>query len=529
MNITNDIEDILMRTSKRPIKSGTTGKKLVDDLKPFGKLIQTTYRNDSLLSKPQLAKFSQTSRVMLGTIQKQIDTKLVQCPLDVTAITYCHDRRFMKLMAILPSGERYRVDELVEKLNELLLGDITEATFYQQQQPKVLEKSLPNDISDKTKRANQTLKQRLRQLTESKLQLTQQYQRLKVALSQKGKALCDQMLLNQELTQKLETVCETNATYQFKIKKQQQEMGAIREQVRKKQTKIKQEQRTQLKPDTKHICPKTDNRALYKKIADLQLKLLLSQQHRQQMQQMKTTQAQQISRSERIRQLTSELNQTCVSEYHPLLRLVDKYNQLVSEDVVLWHQIQGRLVHDGDEWLFIDRQANEYLLTSEGMNGLLVEELTTAYYYSARQRLDTKFIRLIRQLNIPVTNERDVVKQVHESVEPMIEANYQVLIISWWGETVKNATQKLKRLGIKVVWLDPSDVNNDKIVHEMHKPQYDFQLIVLRGAHHEIVTAAHRLRRLGRCVKVANNPGVSAMVSFVREALKERCEHQTRV
>lgn len=121
-----------MRTSKRPIKSGTTGKKLVDDLKPFGKLIQTTYRNDSLLSKPQLAKFSQTSRVMLGTIQKQIDTKLVQCPLDVTAITYCHDRRFMKLMAILPSGERYRVDELVEKLNELLLGDITEATFYQQ-------------------------------------------------------------------------------------------------------------------------------------------------------------------------------------------------------------------------------------------------------------------------------------------------------------------------------------------------------------------------------------------------------------
>lgn len=80
MNITNDIEDILMRTSKRPIKSGTTGKKLVDDLKPFGKLIQTTYRNDSLLSKPQLAKFSQTSRVMLGTIQKQIDTKLVQCP-----------------------------------------------------------------------------------------------------------------------------------------------------------------------------------------------------------------------------------------------------------------------------------------------------------------------------------------------------------------------------------------------------------------------------------------------------------------
>lgn len=102
----------------------------------------------------------------------------------------------------------------------------------------------------------------------------------------------------------------------------------------------------------------------------------------------------------------------------------------------------------------------------------------------------------------------------------MMAENYQVLIISWWGETVKNATQKLKRLGIKVVWLDPSDVNNDKIVHEMNKTQYDFQLIVLRGAHHEIVSAAHRLRRMGRRIKVANNPGVSAMVIFVQEALQ---------
>lgn len=221
MNITNNIEDDLMRTSKRPIKSATTGKKLVDDLKPFGKLIQTTYRQDSLLSKSQLAKFSQTSRVMLGAIQNKVDTKLVQRPLDMTAITYHHDRRLMQLMVMLPSGERYRVYEFVEKLNQLLLGEITEEIFYQYQQPKIFEKNSPKNIGDKTKRANQTLKQRLRQLTESKLQLTQQYQQLKVALAQKEMVLREQMLLNQELTQKLQILCETNATYQFKIKKQQ--------------------------------------------------------------------------------------------------------------------------------------------------------------------------------------------------------------------------------------------------------------------------------------------------------------------
>ena len=41
----------------------------------------------------------------------------------------------------------------------------------------------------------------------------------------------------------------------------------------------------------------------------------------------------------------------------------------------------------------------------------------------------------------------------------------------------------------------------------------------MRGAHHETVTAAHRLRRSGRLVKVANNPGASAMFDYVSGAL----------
>ncbi|SCC10089.1 hypothetical protein [Weissella bombi] len=508
-----------MRTSKRPIKSGTSGKKLVDDLKPFGKLIQTMYCNDSLLSKAQLAKFSQTSLVMLSAIQKQIDAKLIQQPLDMTTITYCNDRRLMKLMVVLPSGERYSVQQFIQRLNQLLSGEITEAEFYNQH-PKEQQQVLQSKTDDKLKRANQTLKQRLKQLTDNKIQLDQKYQQLENELLQTQKDLHDQALINQELVKKLQELREINDTYQFKIDKQQVEMREIREQVRQKQTKMNQAQRVKEKFEPKHVCLKSDNRHLLEKIATLQEKLSKLQQRQPQKQSSKVMEISKISRSERLRCLTSELNETCVSEYHPLLRLVDKYNQLVSEDVVLWHQIQGHLVRLGEDWLFIDQQANQYGLTTEAMNGIPIEDLTTAYYYSARQRRDTGAIILIRQLNLPVVDEADKEKQTDELLTPVAKFDCQVLIISWWGETVKNAAHKLKRLGIEVTWLDPSDVNNDKIVNEMHKPQYDFQLIVLRGAHHEIVTAAHRLRRMGRRVKVANNPGVSAMVTFVQEALK---------
>lgn len=509
-----------MRTSKRPIKSGMNGKKLVDDLKPFGKLIQTMYRNDSLLSKAQLAKFSQTSLVMLSAIQKQIDAKLIQRPLDMTTVTYCNDRRLMKLMVVLPNGERYSLQQFIQKLNQLLSDEITESEFYDQY-PKAQQQVLQNETDDKTKRANQTLKQRLKKLTDSKVQLDQKCQQLKNELLQAKTEFYDQVLINQELTQKIQELREINGTYQFKIDKQQAEMRIIREQVRQKQTKMNQAQKVKEKFDTKHVCLKLDNRHLLEKIAALQEKLSKLQQRQQKKQSPKIAEASKISRSERLRRLTSELDETCVSEYHPLLRLVDKYNQLVSEDVVLWQQIQGHLVRSGDEWLFIDQQLNQYCLTTEAMNGIPIEDLTTAYYYSARQRQDTRAIILIRQLNLPVVDEADKEEKTDELLTPVVNFDCQVLIISWWGETVKNATHKLKRLGIEVVWLDPSDVNNDKIVNEMHKPQYDFQLIVLRGAHHEIVTTAHRLRRMGRRVKVANNPGVSAMVTFVQEALKD--------
>lgn len=152
------------------------------------------------------------------------------------------------------------------------------------------------------------------------------------------------------------------------------------------------------------------------------------------------------------------------------------------------------------------------------LNGITQDSLTTDYYYSARQRSDTGYVMMIRQLNKRVIDQQPTQEET-ETTSPILSLKKQVLIISWWGETVKNATKKLNHLGIDVVWLDPSDVSNDKIMHEMQKAQYDFVLIVMRGAHHETVTAAHRLRRSGRQIKVANNPGASAMFDYVSGAL----------
>src|SRR5699024_8560246 len=192
--------------------------------------------------------------------------------------------------------------------------------------------------------------------------------------------------------------------------------------------------------------------------------------------------------------------------------------ELVAEDLVLWQQIQGRFVKVDNRWQFIDQNSQSYDLSELSLNGILLQTLTTNYYYSARQRSDTGYIMLIRQLNKQVTDDQ-IETHKNETSGPVRLMNKQVLIISWWGETVKNAAKKLSYFGIDVVWLDPSDISNDKIMHEMNKTQYDFELIIMRGAHHETVTAAHRLRRSGRQVKVENNPGASAMFDYVSGAL----------
>ncbi len=490
--------------------------KIVPEIKDFEQFLKKMGTSDSLLSRQQLTKLTQTSQVMLHPLQLRLNGKLPNRPLNLSLIVYKNDLRLRRLHVLLPTGEVAEIYQFLNQLNALLTELIFENDFYDNLMIKS-EPSVQVATADKLNRANQSLKQRIRQLTETKIQLASQYEGAQAKLKQQLNQLAVSDKQNQALLLKIEQLEQTIKDYQFKFTKQKEEMSIIREQIRVKQTKQNQQKLMKKVQVIEHVCPKLDDKLFKEEIVDLQKQVAKAQQELQIYRKQRTA-GLQVSRSEKIRQLTSELNLTCIDDYHPLLRLVHKYNELVAEDLVLWQQIQGRFVRVDNRWQFIDQNSQAYELSELSLNGILLQTLTTNYYYSARQRSDTGYIMLIRQLNNQVTDGQ-IETHKNETSGPVRLMNKQVLIISWWGETVKNAAKKLSYFGIDVVWLDPSDISNDKIMHEMNKTQYDFELIVMRGAHHETVTAAHRLRRSGRQVKVANNPGASAMFDYVSGAL----------
>ena len=499
-------------------KQCVTGKrnKIVSEIKDFEQFVKKMATSDSLLSRQQLTKLTQTSQVMLRPLQLRLNEKLPNRPLNLSLIVYKNDLRLRQLHVLLPTGEVAEIYQFLNQLNALLTEVIFENDFYDNLMIQS-EPSVQVATADKSNRANQSLKQRIRQLTETKIQLASQYEDAQVKLKQQLNQLAVSDKQKQALLLKIEQLEQIIKDYQFKFTKQKEEMSIIREQIRVKQTKQNQQKMMKKVQVIEHVCPKLDDKLFKEEIADLQKQVAKAQQ-KLQIYRKKRTAGLQVSRSEKIRQLTSELNLNCIDDYHPLLRLVHKYNELVAEDLVLWQQIQGRFVKVDNRWRFIDQNSQAYELSELSLNGILLQTLTTNYYYSARQRSDTGYIMLIRQLNKQVTDGQ-IETLKNETSSPVHLMNKQVLIISWWGETVKNAAKKLSYFGIDVVWLDPSDISNDKIMHEMNKTQYDFELIVMRGAHHETVTAAHRLRRSGRQVKVANNPGASAMFDYVSGAL----------
>lgn len=490
--------------------------KIVPEIKDFEQFLKKMGTSDSLLSRQQLTKLTQTSQVMLHPLQLRLNGKLPNRPLNLSLIVYKNDLRLRRLHVLLPTGEVAEIYQFLNQLNALLTELIFENDFYDNLMIKS-EPSVQVATADKLNRANQSLKQRIRQLTETKIQLASQYEGAQAKLKQQLNQLAVSDKQNQALLLKIEQLEQTIKDYQFKFTKQKEEMSIIREQIRVKQTKQNQQKLMKKVQVIEHVCPKLDDKLFKEEIVDLQKQVAKAQQELQIYRKQRTA-GLQVSRSEKIRQLTSELNLTCIDDYHPLLRLVHKYNELVAEDLVLWQQIQGRFVRVDNRWQFIDQNSQAYELSELSLNGILLQTLTTNYYYSARQRSDTGYIMLIRQLNNQVTDGQ-IETHKNETSGPVRLMNKQVLIISWWGETVKNAAKKLSYFGIDVVWLDPSDISNDKIMHEMNKTQYDFESIVMRGAHHETVTAAHRLRRSGRQVKVANNPGASAMFDYVSGAL----------
>lgn len=499
-------------------KQHITEKKeqVVTDIKNFESFVKKIYTSDSLLSRQQLHKLNQTSQIMLRPLQSQLDDKLPTQSFNLSLIRYKNDLRVRQLQVVLPTGEVTNIQKFLKQLNLLLLGKILESDFYQNIKLTVVS-NVQIETADKIKRANQSLKQRIRQLTDAKIQLMEQYDCTQVKLAQQAKQLIIREKQNEKLQTKIKQLEQTILDCRFEFEKQKTEMSTLREQIRIKQTKQNRQKVVKQISNIKHVCPKLDDKSFKEEIASLKQKFSEVQAELRLYKKRSHPDAP-ISRSERIRQLTSELNFACVEDYHPLLRLVHKYNDLVAEDLTLWQQIQGHFEKIDECWRFIDQNGQVYALSDISLNGITQDSLTTNYYYSARQRSDTGYVMMIRQLNKRVIDQQPTQEET-ETISPILSLKKQVLIISWWGETVKNATKKLNHLGIDVVWLDPSDVSNDKIMHEMQKTQYDFVLIVMRGAHHETVTAAHRLRRSGRQIKVANNPGASAMFDYVSGAL----------
>lgn len=229
-----------------------------------------------------------------------------------------------------------------------------------------------------------------------------------------------------------------------------------------------------------------------------------------------------LTNAELLRQLIANLTADSLAEYHPIERLVQKYNDLVEGDeLTLWTTLQGHFVTEDDDRYFVDNSFAYHELSDVDCNGLDVTDIADGELYSARQRIDSDRIVLIRSLHKqyerPASVYNDADLQRFE--DATVLAGKNVLIVSWWGETANHAKRKLEKMGANVKWLDTSTVANNKVADEMRKDLYDVRIVVLRGAHHETVNEAHQLRREGMNIFILGNPGTSTLVKVTLHAM----------
>src|SRR5699024_4110117 len=154
------------------------------------------------LSRQQLTKLTQTGQVMLYSLQSRLDQKLPNRPLDLSLIVYKNDLRSRQLHVILPTGEEAEIYQYLSQHNALLTEVISEHGFYDNLMMKS-EPSVRVETADKSNRANQSLKQRIRQLTETKIQLTSQYEDAQAQLKQQLTQLAISDKQNQGLQLKI--------------------------------------------------------------------------------------------------------------------------------------------------------------------------------------------------------------------------------------------------------------------------------------------------------------------------------------
>ena len=214
-------------------KQHITEKKeqVVTDIKNFESFVKKIYTSDSLLSRQQLHKLNQTSQIMLRPLQSQLDDKLPTQSFNLSLIRYKNDLRVRQLQVVLPTGEVTNIQKFLKQLNLLLLGKILESDFYQNIKLTVVS-NVQIETADKIKRANQSLKQRIRQLTDAKIQLMEQYDCTQVKLAQQAKQLIIREKQNEKLQTKIKQLEQTILDCRFEFEKQKTEMSTLREQIR---------------------------------------------------------------------------------------------------------------------------------------------------------------------------------------------------------------------------------------------------------------------------------------------------------
>ncbi|MCS9988562.1 hypothetical protein EFL83_07610 [Weissella cibaria] len=544
--------------------------KLHDDLQELHHFILAVQKKDNVLTPSFLSRVN----LRLPQIMYRLE-KVVHPYLSPEQAVPLHDYEFVlgetrQLLYQTDQGVLLDVTEFEDVTNKLLWqrlsGDEYSAALAtpwvapEDETPTV---DATTELTMTLERANKTLKRQAVEAMERALKAEDDLRRLQRECDAKEKAITDQKYQLQASEQEQGNTVEQLLSLRHQNQTQATELTTLRQTLREAQTTVRSQQDSltaseqtevqltdeiamlkdtvQAQQDQLHqaqqatVAPLSDHNvqtilnALATRITELeQAKLAARPEVGEGAPALAETEPVEIAaqpapltNAELLRQLIANLTANSLAEYHPIERLVQKYNDLVEGDeLTLWTTLQGHFVTEDDDRYFVDNSFAYHELSDVDCNGLDVTDIADGELYSARQRIDSDRIVLIRSLHKqyerPASVYNDADLQRFE--DATVLAGKNVLIVSWWGETANHAKRKLEKMGANVKWLDTSTVANNKVADEMRKELYDVRIVVLRGAHHETVNEAHQLRREGMNIFILGSPGTSTLVKVTLHA-----------
>lgn len=544
--------------------------KLHDDLQELHHFIWAVQKKDNVLTPSFLSRVN----LRLPQIMYRLE-KVVHPHLSPEQAVPLHDYEFVlgetrQLLYQTDQGVLLEVTEFEDVTNKLLWQRLSGDEYLAALATPWVAPEVETPTVDATmeltmtlERANKTLKRQAVEAMERALKAEDDLRRLQRECDAKEKAITDQKYQLQASEQEQGNTVEQLLSLRHQTQTQATELTTLRQTLREAQTTVRSQQDSlttseqtevqltdeiamlkdtvQAQQDQLHqaqqatVAPLSDHNvqtilnALATRITELeQAKVAARPEVGEVAPALTETEPVEIvarpaplTNAELLRQLIANLTADSLAEYHPIERLVQKYNDLVEGDeLTLWTKLQGHFVTEDDERYFVDNSFAYHELSDVDCNGLDVTDIADGELYSARQRIDSDRIVLIRSLHKqyerPASVYNDADLQRFE--DATVLAGKNVLIVSWWGETANHAKRKLEKMGANVKWLDTSTVANNKVADEMRKELYDVRIVVLRGAHHETVNEAHQLRREGMNIFILGNPGTSTLVKVTLHA-----------